>query len=732
MKHLLALSVLLTFVHAAAQPLRNDTLREVTVTAIKESPTLGLQPMSATTVGEKTVERFQINGLQSLSEIAPNFYMPSYGSRITSSIYVRGLGTRMDQPAVGLTVDNVPVLNKNDYDIDLFDVERIEVIRGPQASLFGRNSMGGQINVYTLSPLRYQGLRLMEEWSSFNTFRTAIGIYHKFAPNFGLGVDLNAYGTYGENQNIYVRQHFPQQKRNADQAEQYGARIKTAWEARPNVSVDNVLAFSYNRQGGYPYVNLRTDEINYNDTCYYNRTSVSDGLTVQWRTKDFTLSSITGLRFMDDKLALDQDFTPLNFFTLNQNQREYSLTQDVVVRGGKGRYHWTAGAFGFVRHTSMDAPVCMKEDGIDNLILANMPGAQWESTHFYLNSKFTLPVWGLAAYHESKVDLGRWTLAAALRLDYEHTAMSYSQDVQTAMIFRGMRMPIDIHDTDRFATHYLQVLPRLTASYRLPMCEPSTLYAAIAKGYKAGGYNTQIFSDILQNKMMPGRLPADYDVNNVTSYRPEKAWNYELGGHFTCAQGRVHTNIAAFFMLVTDQQLTVFPDGMTTGRMTTNAGRTRSAGIEASITAKPSTRWDISASYGFTDARFLQYADHDAQGIPVDYRGKTVPYAPRHTLFGAVTYRQPLPMWWFGAIEITADCRAVGPIYWNEANTLRQNLYALPDANVRLQFSHVSFDFWAKNILNHRYDAFYFKSVGNEFVQRGQGRSLGVTLRYIM
>ncbi len=73
--------------------------------------------------------------MKDASELVPNFFMPDYGSRMTASIYVRGLGARMDQPAVGLNVDNVPVLNKNDYDIDLFDIERIEILHGPQSVL---------------------------------------------------------------------------------------------------------------------------------------------------------------------------------------------------------------------------------------------------------------------------------------------------------------------------------------------------------------------------------------------------------------------------------------------------------------------------------------------------------------------------------------------------------------------------------------------------------------------
>lgn len=741
MKPLLALLLAASASALSANELRVDTLNEVTVTAIKNAPSLSLQPMAATTLNEQTLERYNIESMKGASALVPNFFMPNYGSAMTSSIYVRGLGSRMDQPVVGLNVDNIPVLNKNGYDFNLFDIERIEILRGPQSTLYGRNAMAGQVNIYTLSPLRYQGLRLLESWSSFDTWRTAMGLYHKFRPNFGIGLDLNAFATHGEHKNLHTARLFPNQKHNADQAEQYGLRFKIAWEPRANLSVDNVVAVNYNRQGGYPYENLATNQINYNDTCFYDRTAVSEGLTIQWRGNGFTLSSITGLRYMHDNMMLDNDFTPESYFTLNQEQHEWNLTQDFVARGKKGIYSWMGGIFGFLRHTRMNAPVCMKEDGINNLIISNMPAflqPVWDSDRFYLCSDFVLPAWGLAAYHESSLDLGRWSLTAALRLDYEHTAMFYASDASTGLTVMHQHMPLDVHETGHLRQHFLQLLPKVTATYRLPMRRESNLYASIAKGYKAGGFNTQMFSDILQLKLIPnmgstgpGMLDI-YSIDDITSYKPEQSWNYELGGHFSCAGGRVHTDLTAFYIDCRDQQITTFPDGQTTGRMTTNAGRTHSAGAEVAISARPTSRWNIQASYGFTDARFLHYKDTNPDGSVVSYRGKVIPYAPRHTAFLSVAYRQPLPMWWFNAISFMVDCSAAGPIYWDEANTLRQNFYALPGASIRLELSKVSLDFFASNILNAKYNTFYFKSMGNQFVQRGAGRSLGVTLRYIM
>ena len=143
----------------------------VQVTAIKQGPVLRSTAVASSILGSRAVARGGITALKEISLSVPNFHAPDYGSRMTSSIYVRGLGTRIDQPVIGLNVDNVPMLNKNGFDTELADIERIEVLRGPQSTLYGRNTMGGVVNVYTLSPLAYEGVRALVEYGSGNTLR---------------------------------------------------------------------------------------------------------------------------------------------------------------------------------------------------------------------------------------------------------------------------------------------------------------------------------------------------------------------------------------------------------------------------------------------------------------------------------------------------------------------------------------------------------------------------------
>ena len=138
---ILALSVCAS-ASQTADTLRNHRLRPLEVLGIKQTPGGGIIAEAVTEISGSEARRLGIEATKGISTVAPNFYMPDYGSRMTSSIYVRGLGARIDQPVVGLTVDNIPYLNKDNYDFDLADIENIEVLRGAQAVLNGRNKIG--------------------------------------------------------------------------------------------------------------------------------------------------------------------------------------------------------------------------------------------------------------------------------------------------------------------------------------------------------------------------------------------------------------------------------------------------------------------------------------------------------------------------------------------------------------------------------------------------------------
>ena len=716
------------------------TVDGVQITAIKQGMALRGEPVASTIVGSLAAGRSRVNALKNLGTLVPNLHLPDYGSRMTSSVYVRGMGTRIDHPVIGLNVDNVPVLNKNGFDTELADIDRIEVLRGPQSTLYGRNTMGGVVNVYTLSPFAWQGVRLLAETAGGDEQRFRASLYRRMGERLAMAFT----GFYGRRGGFFRN---GETGRRCDRERFVGGRWKTQWRNGWGLRIDNTFSFTVGDEGGYPYafVGGRSEgsgddrivpgRIAYNDPCSYERTTVTDGLTVQYAAERWTLSSITSYQFTDDNMRLDQDFLPLDYFTLRQALREQVLTEDLIFRSrGERRYNYLFGLYGFYRTGRMQAPVNFKRDGIDALIFAAANAAaagrmQLAATDdMPLESAFRLPVAGGALYHESSLRFGRFEAKAGLRIDCERTRLRYDCRGALRYSLQAGAMPhpvpqpaVELEERGRLSHTYTELLPKAALVYRFD--SDRNLYVSVARGYKAGGFNTQIFSDWMQEKLRAAAMHSSAGEEDILSYKPEYSWNYEAGVHFSCAGGRIRGDAAVFRIDCRDQQLTVFPDAQSTGRMMTNAGRTRSVGGEAALQLYPCRSLQLHAAYGYTKATFRRYDDGRA-----DHTGNSLPYAPRETLAAGFVWSIPTGVSWLGEVVLSGSLRGTGRIYWDEANTLSQPFYTLFDASVRLEHARYTLDLWGRNLGDKRYDVFYFESIGNRFVQRGRPQQFGITL----
>ncbi|MBQ4196470.1 MAG: Plug domain-containing protein, partial [Bacteroidales bacterium] len=134
---------------------QEDTIAQYSIEGLwvvdspKESRVLRNQPVSSSIVQRKALEDSRVFSMKNLTGLVPNLYIPDYGTKYTSSIYIRGIGSRINSPAVGIYVDGIPMFDKSGFDFDYSDIERVEVLRGPQGTLYGRNTMGGLINIKT-------------------------------------------------------------------------------------------------------------------------------------------------------------------------------------------------------------------------------------------------------------------------------------------------------------------------------------------------------------------------------------------------------------------------------------------------------------------------------------------------------------------------------------------------------------------------------------------------------
>ena len=719
---------------------------KVQVTAIKQGAELRREAVAASVLDGRTVEMRGVSAVKDVMTDVPNLFMPDYGSRTTSSIYVRGMGTRIDQPVVGMNVDNVPLADKNLYDTEVQDIERIEFLRGPQATLYGRNTMGGVINVYTLSPMTYQGVRLRADYGSRNSFRVAASSYNRLDDRFGFSIAAQYAHCDGYWRNLYD---------NSLCDKENSGSFRTKFQYRQGaLSIDNTLAFSMVTQGGYPYEYIGSPnpqkhreelvgKINYNEPCSYDRWAINDALSVRYDFGKFSLASITSYQYMDDKMHLDNDFLPEYYFTLEQRKQQHNIAEDFVLRSKEeGVYRWLVGLNGFFKREKMQAPVVFGPTGIERLILENVnthSGYDGEyrwgdvdgngADEILLDSRFTTQNIGVAAYHRSDVHLGRWRLSLGLRLDYELVQMLYNTQTNTCYTMfpsKEASTPttrrINIDNSELLTRGFFEFLPSLSASVDLDDVGRNMLYLSASKGYKAGGFNTQMFSEVLQRELqLKMGIYRDIDIEKLCAYNPEHSYNLELGGHFATRDGAFTADASLFYIECVDQQLTIFPDENSTGRMMTNAGRTRSFGAELSATARLAKTLVLRGSYGYTNAKFRKFVSGG-----VDYAGNYIPYAPKNSLSLRLMQTVPLGASWIDRMVLSVGVTGAGRIYWNEANDASQPFYAQLEASVRFEGAKWAVDVWCKNATNTRYNTFYFESMGNRFLQRGRPLSGGL------
>ena len=707
------LCLLAASVYCAAAPVATEqnwsdsvSLPDIEVSVSRQQSAVTRQPSLISVIDSRLIEETQAVSPKDISILTPNVYMPDYGSAMTSSIYIRGLGSRINEPVLGMVLDGVPLLDKNMYDHTMQDVKRIELLTGPQGSLYGRNSPGGVMEIRTIQPLDLTTRLIRAEvgYATANQVLAQASYYNRLhsisslpagesrGEAFGWGIAAHYRRTDGFYTNAF-NNHI------IDGGQQAGGRI--ILDGKPNYAwrVTGSVYADWIKQGAFPYAAAHTGIIAYNAPAGYERLVVLPSLRALYENNGYKLSLAASYQILRDNMLMDQDYTTDDIFTLNQKQQQHNATFDALLANSLNTnrssliYEWNVGLSSFVKTNRMSAPVTFMRQGIEELILGNanrgiqtvFPDDFIEISNRTLpiNSDFGLYNAGVAVYHQSHLHINKWHIRAGLRLDYEYTQMDYLStaylNYRFTMIMSELA-PVNTHIQGTKNAHYIQVLPRLAVSYEHDWV---TAYAYAAKGYKAGGYNPQIFSTITQNQVMTD-MAADMGMHldmadphfsdvAITQYKPEKDWTFEIGAHFMPAEG-LKIDIDAFHIRCYDQQVTVFPNGKTTGRMMANAAESRIWGVETALHYrwnKGNWRGIADASYGFTDARFIDF--NDGMG---DYSGNYIPYAPQHTLNGLAMVQYRVNKKWLEAFSVSARVNMVGPVYWNEQNDCKQDLYA--------------------------------------------------------
>ncbi len=775
-----------------------DLEEVVVISSPKETGKMRQMPTSVSLISQKEMQANRITSLKSVSNIVPNFFMPDYGSHLTSAMYIRGIGSRINTPAVGMYVDNIPYLDKSAFDFNFYDIERLDILRGPQGTLYGRNTMGGLVKVHTRSPFSYQGTDLKLSYGTKSNERSAaLTHYHRISERFAFSA-----GGYYEGSDGFFTNSFLDKK--VDERQSGGGRIRAIWFPSNDWKLDFNVSYDYTDEGGYPYYYTgilsgeedRADllgQISNNRESTYRRSLLNTGLNIEHQGEHFVFNAVTGFQHLDDCMFMDQDFSPSDTYTLEQNQRINSISEEISIKSKPGKnWQWTTGAFGFYQSMNVNSPVTFRKDGmamLNGLLGSVIPGKievpmgpvmamnilpslRITNTEMPIDGHFKTPQYNLALFHQSQFrnlfGAEGLSFTVGLRLDYEKMEMDYNtgtaldytvgikgEMIQMGEVIREINMmpdtPLTVESRyqGKLSKDYVQLLPKFALQYDFNQ-NKSNVYVSMSKGHRSGGYNFQMFSELLQsslrNDMMRqskdeimAKVPESYvsmvadkfpeagqnpDAQAAVEYKPEYTWNYELGTHLSLFGGKLQADLAAFYMSTKDQQISKMAESGL-GRITVNAGESESYGVEASLIASLNRNLQLNANYGYTKATFVKYDGGEDQ----DYSGNYVSFVPMHTLNVGGSYSFFFDNSWAESFTFGTNVTGAGEIYWTEANNAKQDFYATLNAYASLQTKNIQIDLWGRNLTNNRYTTFYFESMGRGFEQISKPMQVGVDIR---
>jgi len=569
---LVLISATSSFAQEEEQKQTSDLMELEVIASPREQGTMRKQPASVSLIDQQQLENIQGGSLKSLSALAPNFFMPDYGSRLSSAVYIRGIGSRINSPAIGLYVDDVPVLDKSAFDFGLYDMQRVDILRGPQTTLYGTGTMGGVMKVYTRSPFEYQGTQIgMGYATNDNTRKLTLMHYAKPTERFAW-----SFGGYYAGGDGFFKNSVTNEKQ--DYTSGGGLRLRAMYLTHHNWMLDLNANYELSSEGAYPYFYVgRSDgqiedkedqlyRINNNLSGMYERSIIRTSFNASKSFSAVEVRSITSFQALKDTMQMDQDLLSDDIYKLNQNQKNYTFTEDLLLKSRRpGRWQWITGATGSLLRSNIKGPVTFREDGVamlNNMVNrnanANMPAVQAgpmtmnfdfqdmiQDDMLLFDNKFTTQSISAGIFHQSTLhdpfnikglsvtaglrfnaDMQRLKYAAWYEFDHNYQLMghlvspSMQRDItmvpaQDFHISNGLYSSeyTDVNGiiaSNPIRDKHLEFMPRVAIQYELQ--NMGNVYATVSRGYRSGGYNVQNISEALRSLMTSDMMQNVRDV----------------------------------------------------------------------------------------------------------------------------------------------------------------------------------------------------------------------------
>lgn len=675
------------------------TLPEVTVTATRHVTDLKKTPVS---VGVLNADRFTTGGVAQPGDLNGATASlvaggPSQRTAGSGGIYIRGIGTGSPtySSAVALYVDDVYIPRSigNGLYMAFPDVERVEVLRGPQGTLYGMNSSAGARKVISLDPTDNSAW-VQATAGSYGALGAKAYVSHEIKP--GLLYFSLAYGRYKDDG--YTKDPVLGRDIDATNTEVLRAKIRLTptpdTEALVSYDIERDRSDSYSYIApNYPGSGIRTSYENTDPSIDRDISGVSLRLTKKFGDH-LSLRSITAHRWISDgRYPLTQDGVPTDLYGWLLNIDQHQTSQEFQLNGDYDRFSFTTGAVYFAEDVTDFRP------GWTNSVYKGIV-SQIENKSYAVYAQ---------GHYKITPQLG---LTAGIRVNrdeqnYENTGFASNAALQVlGTTFR----------TGQLTQNVNSVTPKIGIDYQW---NPSVFsYASVTKGEKSGGYNP---------------VAATLTISNI-AVSPERVLTYELGNKVTFWGGRAQLNTALFYNDFDDYQAAIgnaIVNGqLVNGSVTVNAGKARTYGAEFELTARPLYNLNVNAWLTAQQAQFQQFVN--PTGAPTgNYVGNQLPYAS-HIIAGVhASYRLPWSV--PGTTRVNATVRYLSRSYIDIANRqpLAAQTYIDASADYRSPSSNWTVTFEVRNLLNRAYVLGYnvTPSIGLNAYNYSPPRTFLVSLR---
>jgi iron complex outermembrane receptor protein len=751
-------------------------IEEVIVTAQRREQYLQDTPVSVTVLSGEDLTSRMAGNLANVGDFVPNldFSTATQSSRssFVSAVFIRGVGQTdfivTSDPAVGIYVDGIYYGRTTGGVVDLLDIARVEVLRGPQGTLFGKNTIGGALNVVSEEPDEEFGGVAELTYGRFDLVKFRGTVNVPLADNLFGRVAISTKNSNGYGKQLDFATGEETAKLGKDDS--IAGRARLRW--LPTDSMEANLAFDYTRvrepqvpddiqainpaaglmglwnalvgfPSGQPYTPAYLTPDDY--TSYATGPNISEldlwgaSLTLDWELGPHHLKSITAYRDMESLFSNDGDGSPtrnLGSDGVDLDQDQFSQELQLFGKSFDDRLDWLAGLYYF-EESALEITSAYVNPGIFQAlealpvligptgplgpcppppVVATLPtpgplGCAGNPNNIPLDLDFhgtnDIEVTSYSAFGHANFALtDRWGVTAGLRYTHEEK----THDLEYMRLNSGF---IIAPAGTRTKNSWDAWTPKAGLEFR--PTDNLMLYGSVSRGFRSGGFNGRPFFR-----------------ESVLAYDPEYLWSYELGVKSDWFDRRLVANASVFFNDYTDVQLTsnrATADG-NVAIFTENGGEAEFKGFEIELQARPIERLDLIAGIGYVDAEFTKLNP----GVTVTL-DTVFPKAPKWD--GNFSAQYTLPAGNIGTLSLRGDYAYRSRYYNDTANTpgLVQDAFGLVNARIALEGSSQAWELavFGTNLTDEHYitgGVGGLAAIGFNEVQYARPREWGVALTY--